>query len=174
MMEKAMDLLTRTAAYIDDHHLIRPGTLIVVAFSAGRDSRVLLDILVKLGNAQGFQVVAANFDHQLRPESTEETYFAADIATAYQIPFYSGTADIKALSAGKNLQEVARRERFIFLRHVAAQTGASAIATAHHANDQAETVLLHLLRGAGLSGLSAMNAAENGIIRPLLFDSQQY
>lgn len=168
-----MDLLKRTAEYIDEYELIKPGSIVLVAFSAGRDSRVLLDILAKIAKKKKFAVAAANFDHQLRKESAEEADFAASICAEYGIDYYRGTADVATLSKGKNIQEIARRERYAFLRQKAVQIGAASIVMAHHANDQAETLLLHLLRGSGLSGLSAMSPNENGVIRPLLFAAQQ-
>ncbi|MCR4963362.1 MAG: tRNA lysidine(34) synthetase TilS [Firmicutes bacterium] len=167
-----MNLLRKTAEYIQEKKLILPNQSVVAAFSAGQDSRVLLDILCKLRETLGFSVAAAHFNHQLRPESQEEQFFAQSVAKEYGVPFFCGTAQISALAQGKNLQEVARRERYAFLRRTARQTGAQYVATAHHAGDQAETVLLHLLRGAGLSGLSAMQPLTEDVIRPLLFASQ--
>ena len=168
-----MNLLKTTAEYIQEKKLILPNQLVLAAFSAGRDSRVMLDVLYKLSQTLDFSVAVAHFNHQLRPEAQDELIFAQQVAKAYGIPFFSGTAQIGVLAKGKNLQEVARRERYAFLNHIARQIGADVVATAHHADDQAETVLLHLLRGAGLAGLAAMRPATEKVIRPLLFASQE-
>lgn len=168
-----MELLKKTKAYIKEYRLIEPGELVLVAVSAGRDSMTLAHLLLKLQKELGFSIAIANFNHHLRPEADEEGQFVAEFARLNGVPAFLGGADIAQLSIGGNLQEVARRERYAYLRSLAAKIGASKIAVAHHADDQAETVLLHLLRGSGLSGLAAMSPSKNNIIRPLLFASRK-
>jgi len=162
-----MDLICAVKAYIKKEDLIRPGQRLLAAVSGGVDSMCLAHILLALQEELHIQLAVAHFDHQLRPESAEEGRFVAAFAKANNIPFYSGGADILAL--GGNIEDTARRERYAFLRTTAAAIGAHSIVLAHHGDDQAETVLLHLLRGCGTAGLSGMSPAENDIIRPLLF-----
>lgn len=164
-----MELLKRTKNYLKEHRLIEPGDLVLVAVSAGRDSMTLAHLLLQLRRELGFELAIANFNHHLRDEADEEAQFVAEFARIHGVPSCLGGADIASLAVGANIQETARRERYAFLRTVAAKLGAQKIAVAHHADDQAETVLLHLLRGSGLAGLAAMAPMENNIIRPLLF-----
>ena len=162
-----MDLEKRLKAYIREQGLTSPGDLLLLAVSGGVDSMCLAHLLLKLKDELGVDLAIAHFDHQLRPESAEEGRFVAEFARRNGLLFFPGTADIRAL--GGNVEDTARRERYAFLRRVASRIGAASIVLAHHADDQAETLLLHLLRGCGLAGLAAMSPAENGLIRPLLF-----
>lgn len=168
-----MELLKKTKDYIKEYQLIEPGELVLVAVSAGRDSMTLAHLLLRLQKELDFNLAIANFNHHLRPEADEEGEFVAEFARINGVPVFLGGADIAQLSVGGNLQEIARRERYTYLRSLAAKIGAQKIAVAHHADDQAETVLLHLLRGSGLSGLAAMSPIKNNIIRPLLFASRR-
>ena len=163
-----MDILRQVKAYMKAERMLERCHLVIAAVSGGVDSMVMADLLERLQEELGFQLVIANFNHRLRPEAEEEATFVGDWARRHGLPFCAGTADIAQLSQGKNLQDTARRERYAFLRSVAFRLGGAAIATAHHSDDQAETVLLHLLRGSGLGGLSAMLPVENGVIRPML------
>ncbi len=166
-------LIKQVMAYIKQHNLLIAQQSVVAAVSAGRDSVVMLDILAKLSLSLDFKLAIAHFDHKLRAESAAEQAFVADLAACYNLPFFAGNADIKAISCGKNIEACGREQRYLFLRKVAAEFDQALIATAHHAHDQAETVLLHLLRGSGLEGLAAIAPIENGLIRPLLAISPQ-
>ena len=159
---------TKVAAFIQRYQLIAPGKHVVLAVSGGIDSIVMADILLNLQQQLGFYPLIASFDHQLRPESAEEIEFVAELARCWGVPFHAGAADIRRLAQGKNLEDVARQERYRFLRSIAYRYDDACIATAHHRDDQAETLLLHLLRGSGLAGLSGISPKENGLIRPLL------
>jgi len=152
------DLLPRLRAALQRHGLLRPDALILVAVSGGPDSLCLLHLLWRLHAASGPQVHVAHFDHGLRPESPAEARYVADMATAWGAPVSVGRGDLAALAgaSGDNLMAAARRARYAFLAATARAVGASAVAVAHQADDQAETVLLHLLRGAGPAGLRGM------------------
>ena len=142
---------------------------IVVAVSGGVDSMVLLDLFVK---ERGLNVVAGHFNHGLRGEESDaDETFVAERARSYGIPFHAGRGDTGAEAArrGVGIQEAARDLRYDFLIRLRASTGATRIATAHHADDNAETILLHLFRGTGVQGMSGIPVARDGIIRPLLF-----
>lgn len=173
-MKRRPDLLKLTRDFLITEQLVCPGQGLVAAVSAGRDSCVMLHILYCLKQELEFSLAVAHFNHQLRLQSADEQLFVQELAKTYGLPFYGGSADVQAMAQGKNLEDTARRARYTFLRATAERIGAESIATAHHRQDQAETVLLHLLRGSGLEGLAAMAAGEDGIIRPLLrADPQQ-
>ena len=147
---------------------------ILVGVSGGPDSLCLLDLLVKTKRP----VIVAHFNHQLRPESDQEAQHVYDLAQRYALPFVSASQDVKSFASENSfsLEEAARKARYRFLFTRAREAGAQVIAVAHHADDQVETVLMHLLRGAGLSGLKGMAAVaclpefdpEIRLIRPLL------
>ena len=165
-----MDLAKRTELYIREQGLLQAGDRVLLAVSGGVDSLCLAHIILSLRSSLRIEAAVAHFDHKLRPESAEEALFVADFAASHDTAFFSGSADIRAL--GGNIEDTARKERYAFLRSTAKKIGACAIAVAHHADDQAETVLLHLLRGSGPNGLAAMAPKNNDIIRPLLFASR--
>ena len=162
------DLLKQTRDYLAAGRFIVPGEHILAAVSGGRDSCVMLHILQFLRNEMGFTLSVAHFDHGLRPASASEQQFVRDMAVSYELDFYGGSADVTALAMGHSIEDAARRARYAFLRQAARQADAHYIATAHHAQDQAETLLLHLLRGSGLEGLAAIAPQEGDLLRPLL------
>src|SRR5258708_39649452 len=146
------------------------GEALVVGLSGGADSVALTDALATLSARRGFRVVAAHLDHGLRPDSGEDVVFCADLARRLGISFHKGRADVRgrARSDKAGLEDAARRERLVFLRAVRNAEGAAAIVLAHTRDDQAETLLLRLLRGAGSPGLAAVRPRAGGIVRPLL------
>jgi len=156
-------ILLQVRAFAREHALFRPGP-IVVALSGGTDSTALLLLLADLAGDFGLTLHAAHFDHRTRPRrSAADAAFAADLASRVGATIRLGRA-----SAAPRSEDDARRARFAFLRRAAAELGATAIATGHTRDDQAETVILHLVRGSGLAGLAAMRPAREGIVRPLL------
>jgi len=158
----------RIKNYIRQRRLINPGETVLAAVSGGVDSMALLHLLFELSEEMHFSLAAAHFDHQLRPTSASEGDFVQRYCELWNIPCYRGNADVKRFSIGKNLEDTARQLRYQFLYDQAADIGADKIATAHHAQDQAETLLLHLLRGSGPDGLAAISPFEGILIRPLL------
>lgn len=167
-----MYLYKRVKRYLAEENLLPATGIVLAAVSGGRDSMALADILSLLQDELGFQLAVASFDHQLREGSAAETDFVRHWAHGRGLAFISGTADIPLLSQGRNVEDTARRERYAFLRSALFKLGGGVIATAHHREDQAETVLLHLLRGSGPTGLAAMRPEQKGIIRPLLCASR--
>jgi tRNA(Ile)-lysidine synthase len=147
---------------------------IVVGVSGGADSMCLVDVLAQ----EKFPIIVAHLDHQLRPESSSEAEIVHLYAKARGIQFILGSEDVKARAElkGESLEEAARNARYRFLYQCAEESGAQAVMVGHTADDQVESVLMHLLRGSGLDGLSGMpycwlpNAwhAEIPLIRPLL------
>jgi len=149
--------------YIRAHQIFTPGP-VVVAVSGGTDSTALLLILAELADELGIVIHVAHFDHRTRPkESAEDADFVAKLANRIGAPIRVGRADKPTKT-----EDAARTARYDFLRRAANEIGATAIATGHTRDDQAETVLLHLTRGSGLSGLAGMRPLREGIARPLL------
>ncbi len=152
----------------------RGGTL-VVGLSGGKDSVALTDALASLRRRRGFRVVAAHLDHGLRPGSPEDVAFCAALCEKLDVPFRAGTADVRARAGRERggLEQAARRERYAYLRRVRDEERAAAIAVAHTRDDQAETLLLRLLRGAGATGLAGMRPRAGDVVRPLLAVSRE-
>lgn len=156
-------VVSAVRAFARRHDLFRPGPLIV-AVSGGADSVALALILAELREEFGLVLHVAHFDHRARPRSAaRDAAFVAQVADRIGAPIRVGRAE----RAPKNEDE-ARRDRYAFLRRAAKDVGATAIATGHTQDDQAETVLLHLVRGSGLAGLAAMRPLRDGVVRPLL------
>jgi len=147
---------------------------IIVGLSGGADSLCLLSLL----NDSGFQVEAAHLNHHLRPEADSDADHARKIAEKLGIPFVIQSADVGgyAKENGLSIEEAARKCRYQFLFETARTRKAKHVAVAHTADDQVETILMHLVRGAGLSGLKGMTPitrlpefdAEIPLIRPIL------
>ncbi len=147
------------------------GETVVCAVSGGLDSMCLLDLLVRwCGQRQDCRVIAAHFNHRLRPTADRDEAFVRDWCAENGVPFVSGAGDVRAAAAreGLSLEEAARKLRYAFLRKTAADQGGARIYTAHHAGDNAETILMNLVRGTGLTGLAGMLPSRDGIVRPLL------
>jgi tRNA(Ile)-lysidine synthase len=161
-------VLPRVRQAIHKHHLLTPGERVVVAVSGGADSVVLLHCLLRLRDEFSLSLHAAHLDHGLRKTSHQDAAFVHALAASWGLPATIGPLG-QALSGNRSPQAAARQARYRFLQEVALQIGATKIALGHHRDDQAETVLLNLLRGSGLRGLRGMLAIREGrIIRPLL------
>ncbi len=153
-----MDLLQRVSDFIDSQPGLLPGEKLVLAVSGGPDSLALLHALHSLAGSHGLSLHVAHLDHGLRAEAPADAEFVREQAAARGLPFHLGTADTRAHAANhrQSTEEAARALRYAFLAGVATTVGARHIAVAHTADDQAETVLMHFLRGAGLAGLKGM------------------
>jgi tRNA(Ile)-lysidine synthase len=137
----------------------------MVAVSGGTDSTALLHVLSSLSAVRGLVLFAHGIDHGLRPEAGSELDRAEAFAAQLGVPF--SRTRVKIEGSG-NLQARARTVRYVALREQAAKLGDCLIATAHHADDRAETVLLRLLRGTGLRGLGVIAARDGDLLRPML------
>jgi tRNA(Ile)-lysidine synthase len=153
------DLVERVERTVARHRLITPGETVVVGVSGGVDSLVLLHVLIRLREPFGLTLFAATLDHGMRGAAgAADAEFVRQIAGEWGVAVMVGRADVPALAARLHLnpEEAARQVRYSFLIRVAEHTRASKIAVGHHRDDQAETVLMHLIRGSGLSGLRGM------------------
>jgi tRNA(Ile)-lysidine synthase len=145
---------------------------VLAAVSGGADSVALALALARLAPAHGFTLAGiAHLHHGLRgPDADADQAFVAALAARLDVPFVTARADVAALAAARHesIEAAARRARYAWLASAADEVGATAIATGHTADDQAETLLLRLMRGAGLAGLSAIRPSNGAVIRPLL------
>lgn len=154
-----MDLLRNVQNYITEHDLIPRNARIVVGVSGGPDSVTLLHVLKQLADPMEFTLHVAHLHHGIRgKDADEDEAFVIQLAKAWDIPYTTRRADVPVFAQDEKLaiEEAARRERYTFLAEVAQRCDAVCIAVGHNADDQAETVLMHLLRGAGPSGLRGM------------------
>lgn len=178
---------------IETYNLIPPASTILCAVSGGADSIYLLHRLYHLRPILGFHLVAAHYNHQLRGgeafcDAEFVHQFVSLCCTVQKVPqsdgsvkeypavsLVSGCGDVakEAKLRKQGLEETAREMRYSFLYETAKQVGADYIATAHHANDNMETILLHLIRGCGLRGLSGISPKRGLLIRPLLTTRRQ-
>lgn len=175
------ELVSRVVRKIREQQLFNPGDTLIVALSGGADSTALLDLL---GRLPGFdlRLVAAHLNHCLRGEESDgDEEFCRRLAGDRGLPIEVVRVDVKNYAAtdGLNLEDAGRRARILFLEQMREKYSAAAIVTAHHGDDQAETVLMRLLRGSGMTGLSGMQYRnERGYVRPLLdisrADIEQY
>jgi len=147
------------------------GDRVAVAVSGGADSVALLRLLESVRAELGISLAVAHFDHRLRgAESDQDARFVAELAQAGGLEFFVEHADVSAEARRNrwNLEDAARRLRYAFFRRLLEKGSATRIAVAHTADDQAETVLAHLIRGTGPAGLGAIHSVAGGIVRPLL------
>jgi tRNA(Ile)-lysidine synthetase-like protein len=152
-------LVAAVRALINEHRMIEPGAPLVVAVSGGPDSLCLLHLLAALQSELAAPLHVAHLDHMIRgAESSAEAAFVGDVARRWGLAATVEAVDVPALAQARraNLHALAREVRYAFLARVARSIGAQAVAVAHHAGDQAETVLMHLLRGSGADGLAGM------------------
>lgn len=166
--------LEKVKRFIIKNRLFNLGDTVIVAVSGGPDSLSLLHLLNRLSTELKVKLVVAHLNHCLRPEAQEEAIGVAKIAASWSLPFESKAVDIRSykIKHGISEEEAGRRARYRFLFHMAEKYGASTIALGHHLDDQAETVLLNILRGSSVDGLAGIlpKRVMDGIslVRPLL------
>ena len=164
-------LIPEVRKTIQKYDMIQPGERVVVGISGGADSVALLHALWELRGDFHFSLLAAHLDHQLRPEGEKEAGFVRKLAGRLGVPFCGGQADVRSYQKEKGLtvQEAAREVRYSFLAGVAKKNQAAKIALGHTADDQAESLIMRILRGSGTRGLSGIPPMRNGVyIRPLI------
>lgn len=162
-MSEGTDVIAACTAALLQPGRVAPGDRVLVAFSGGVDSVVLLHALRFALELRGVEVVAAHFDHRMRPGSGADARWAQALADRWQVPLELGAA-----VAAPRSETTARRARYEWLYGVRARVDARWILTAHHADDQAETVLFRVARGTGVAGLRGIPVRRGCLLRPLL------
>lgn len=160
-------MLTKLSAFVRQQDMVAPGDHVVCAVSGGADSVALLFGMYLLREKLGIELSAAHFNHHLRgEESDRDEQFVREFCGRYDIPLVVGEAQVR--SGKKGLEAAAREARYGFFATLPGK-----IATAHTADDNAETVLMHLVRGTGLRGLGGISPINGNIIRPMLTVTRQ-
>lgn len=169
-MSKLPLLFKQINAFSKQHNLIPDNARIVIGLSGGPDSVFLAHFLASLKKLQSIDIIAAYLDHQWRQESAQDAQFCADLCAKLGISFVSATISELNLHITNNgsKEAFARKARRFFFEQVRNQYDATAIALAHHAQDQQETFFIRLIRGAGTAGLAAIYPKAAIYIRPLL------
>ena len=164
-------MLENVRTLVNEYDMLPRGGTVLCAVSGGADSMCLIHLLAGGAEEGGFRVAAAHYNHHLRgAESDRDAAFVAQWCAERGIPCVSAEGDVagEAERLGLGVEETARQMRYAFLRAAADELGCERIATAHNADDNLETLLLHLARGAGLHGLAGIPPRRAEIVRPLL------
>ncbi len=160
-------MLNKLLSYIREQEMVQPGDTVICAVSGGADSVALLFALYLLKEKLGITLEAAHFNHHLRAEESDrDEAFVRQLCDRYDIPLHVSGGEI--VPGKKGLEAAARDARYAFLRSLPGK-----IATAHTADDNAETVLMHLVRGTGLKGLGGITPIHGNVIRPMLRTTRQ-
>ncbi len=169
-MKSKTEFVERVLSYAKENALWEKGSSILAAVSGGPDSMGLLLFLKEIAERESLRIGCCTVQHHLREEAEEETEYVRKVCSELSLPFYRVDVDVKAAMAkgAGSLETAARTLRYEALSQIAKEEGYGVIATAHHADDQAETILFHFLRGSGPKGLSGMRPKHGDVIRPLL------
>ena len=166
-----MNLIAKIKKIIKKYQLLNDGDKILVGVSGGADSIALIHILKMIAPVYNLELQIAHLDHQLRGmEAKDDAQFVKDFAQQLNIPVTIRSRDVKKYQAedGLSLEDAARQVRYQFFFSLLDELNYDKLAVGHHANDQAETILMKFLRGAGLKGLGGINPKKEKIIRPLI------
>ncbi|WP_066634332.1 tRNA lysidine(34) synthetase TilS [Desulfolucanica intricata] len=168
-----MEILEKVYETIKKYDMAKPGEKLVIGVSGGQDSVVLMDMLYRLSQKLNISLHVAHLNHMFRgEESLGDACFVEKLVNRYNLPATIKHIDVPAFKriSGLSSEAAARKIRYDFFNEVARRVGADKVALAHHADDQAETIIMHFLRGSGLAGLKGMlPVRDNFYIRPLLF-----
>ena len=154
-----MSVLAQVRESIKGHEMLSARETLVVGVSGGPDSLCLLHVLAEIAPNLGVSLHVGHLDHGIRgQEAKEDARFVADLCASWGIECTLGRRDVPGLaeSRGRSIEEAARQERYAFLADLARSLGSRKVAVGHNADDQAETVLMHFLRGSGMAGLRGM------------------
>ncbi len=162
-------------SFLEENHMISPGETVIVGVSGGADSVCLLFLLLEYKNKIDFGLRVVHINHGMREAAAADAEYVKALCEKEHIPFHLKEVNVTAIAEEAKISEEAagRQVRYQSFHEVAAKTGATKIAVAHNKNDNAETVLFHLMRGSGIAGLAGMAPVREGddhteIIRPLL------
>ncbi|MDD4874732.1 MAG: tRNA lysidine(34) synthetase TilS, partial [Dehalococcoidales bacterium] len=179
MTELNLSIEDRVDRFIREKIMVSTGSCLLLAVSGGADSTCLLHLMVYLKERLGIRLHVAHLDHQLRgEESVADAVYVIELAHRLGVPVTVSKADVKGYQKKHRLsmEEAAREVRYTFLAETAGAVGAEAIATGHTLDDRVETILLHIIRGTGIHGLTGLkpksrrrlNGKTVDIIRPIL------
>lgn len=164
-------MITKILSVIKKYNLIEHGETVIVGVSGGPDSICLLHVLNSIADSLGIRLFVVHVNHMLRGEESErDEQYVKGFCDSLKIPVFVSRIDVSELSKNKgiSIEEAGRETRYAEFERYADKTGAARIAVAHNRNDQAETVLMNIIRGTGLPGLKGMDYKTGKIIRPLL------
>ena len=157
---------------IKKYNLIQSGDKIVIGVSGGPDSIALLNVLLEIKNENiiSFDMVVCHINHMIREEANDDEEYVLEFCKRYNIEFYSKRIEIEKIAKDLKIgtEEAGRNARYEFFSKILEKTSSNKIATAHTANDNAETVLMNIIRGSGTLGLKGIEAKRDNLIRPLI------
>ena len=156
---------------IQKYNLIQPNDKVVLGVSGGPDSLFMLYILNKLKEQLKFNIIVAHVNHMIRAEANAEEEFVKKFCQKIDIEFYSKRIDVEKYANNNKIgtEEAGRKVRYDFFEEILEKTSSNKIAIAHNKNDKVETIIMHLLRGSGISGLQGIEPIKNNkIIRPII------
>ncbi|MBQ3414772.1 MAG: tRNA lysidine(34) synthetase TilS [Clostridia bacterium] len=166
-----MELKDKVIDTIKKFQLINNGDKIVIGVSGGPDSMCLLTILKELREEFEFEIVVAHINHMIRKEAKDDENYVKDYCKNNNIEFYSKSIEVEKIANNekKGTEETGRKVRYEFFEEVLKKTNSNKIAIAHNKNDKAETIIMNVLRGSGISGLKGIEPKKDGkYIRPLI------
>lgn len=160
----------KVLAFCREQDMFAPGEKVIVGVSGGADSVCLLAVLHALSAELSVSLIVAHVNHGIRGQAGQDAAFVRALCERWELSYFERNIDVPALATERKQSEelVGREERYAFFEELQAQQQAGKIAVAHHKNDRAETVLFHLMRGSGVSGLSGIRPKREKIVRPLL------
>ena len=176
-MNKEISLLQTVRETVREHNMIESGEKVLAAVSGGADSVCMLHVLNRLKKDLNFEIFCAHLNHGIRGEAADaDEAFVEKLCLENEIPFFSKRVDVPKIAKSQKvtLEEAGRIARYEFFSELATAHGISKVATAHNKNDNAETVLMRILRGTGIDGLKGIAyVREDGVIRPVLDVSRE-
>ncbi len=166
--ESFFKMLEKFRKHVLSNKLIRLKDHILVAVSGGLDSMSLLNLLYSCRDEFDLKISAVHVDHQLRSESSDDRQLVEEFCQGNHIPFYSFQLDPDSISKGQSIEDWGRIMRYDHILQLSEKIDADSIMTAHHGDDQVETLLMHLSEGTGLNGLKGIRERLGNIVRPFL------
>lgn len=157
-------MLEKVKSIIKKYNLINEEDKVLIGVSGGPDSITLLNTLYKLG----YNICTAHINHGIRENADNDEKFVREFCEERNIPCFVKRVKLKEIESDMTLEELGRKIRYDFFDEIMKQENCTKIATAHNANDNAETVLMNIVRGTGMSGLKGIEISRGNIIRPLL------
>lgn len=155
---------------VDKYNMIHRGQTVIAAVSGGYDSLCMLNVLYNIRRLRGFEICVAHFNHKFRKEADGDEDFVVKEAERLGIKVYTKKVDVSRYAEENKIsfETAGRILRYEFFDEISRNYKDTVIATAHNANDSAESMLMHLMRGSGLTGLVGIRPKKNNIIRPLI------